>query len=515
MDNLFDRARISGLASRLTIPRLPMRLSIRDKILLALLIVVILMSVPYVFLIVPGLEYKTQYDGLIQNITTANSINGYIKPSIDAELWEIIAGKKPFAQGTQYAILSDVDHRIEQMINNSSSEKGRVKLSIIQHTLQTLRSSIDQVGIQIAQGKTFAENLVLMEEIRSITQLIEGNVQAYALFEVKRTQQQYQAMQSDLTSWAIGGLSVIITSIGFSIVAAWRISKSIYIPIKKLHDVTTTIARHDLEALVIADNADEITELGLSFNIMVGKIKELLDAKLEEHENLKKAELRVLQAQINPHFLYNTLDAIIWMAESKRTAQIVELVSALSRFFRITLSKGRDWITVRDEIAHIESYLAIQKIRYRDILDYQIDIPEETRSGEMLKLTLQPLVENALYHGIKNKRNGGAIVVRGRWLAGDRLQIEVKDNGIGMLPARLAQIQDLLAAGNLWVAGAMPIVEDGYGISNVNQRIKLYYGPDYGLSIDSTHGIGTCVTLIIPQQRRSSPVANPGRLITD
>ncbi len=505
-ENLPDRKPIGGLPERwASAPRLHralrLRLSIRDKILLALLMVVILMSVPYVFLIVAGMEYKNQYDVLIQNITTANSINGYIKPSIDAELWEIIAGKKPFAQGTQYTILSDVDHRIEQMIDNSSSEKGQVKLRIIQHTLQTLRGSINQVGIQIAQGKTFAENLVLMEEIRSITQLIEGNVQAYALFEVKRTQQQYQAMQSDLTRWAIGGLSVIMTSILFSIVAAWRISKGIYVPIKKLHDVTTTIARQDLEALVIADNADEITELGLSFNIMVGKIKELLDAKLEEHENLKKAELRVLQAQINPHFLYNTLDAIIWMAEAKRTTQIVDLVSALSRFFRITLSKGRDWITVRDEIAHIESYLVIQKIRYRDILDYQIDIPEDTRSSEMLKLTLQPLVENALYHGIKNKRNGGTIVVRGRWLDDDRLQIEIEDNGIGMTQERLAHVRELLAAGNLWVAGAMPIVEDGYGISNVNQRIKLYYGPDYGLSIESEHGHGTCVALIIPRQR--------------
>lgn len=510
-DHLPNREPIAvALAKRATAPRLRLRLSIRDKILLALLMVVILMSVPYVFLIVPGLEYKTQYDVLIQNITTANSINGYIKPSIDAEIWEIIAGKKPFAQGTQYAILSDVDHRIEQMIDNSSSEKGRVKLRIIQHTLQTLRSSIDQVGIQIAQNKTFAENLVLMEEIRSITQLIEGNVQAYALFEVNRTQQQYQAMQSDLTRWAIGGLAVIMTSILFSIVAAWRISKSIYVPIKKLHDVTTTIARQDLEALVIADNADEITELGLSFNIMVGKIKELLDAKLEEHENLKKAELRVLQAQINPHFLYNTLDAIIWMAEAKRTAQIVDLVAALSRFFRITLSKGRDWITVHDEIAHIESYLTIQKIRYRDILDYQIDIPDDTRSSEMLKLTLQPLVENALYHGIKNKRNGGTIVVRGRWLDGDRLRIEVEDNGIGMTQERLAHVRELLAAGNLWMTGAMQVVEDGYGISNVNQRIKLYYGSDYGLSIESEHGRGTCVALIIPRQRGStaqSPLA--------
>ncbi len=188
-ENLPDREQISGAASgwaggalageAVLLPprRLRLRLSIRDKILLALLMVVILMSVPYIFLIVPGLEYKTQYDMLIQNITTANSINGYIKPSIDAEMWEIIAGKKQFNQGTQYTILSDVDQRIQQMIDNSSSGKGRVKLSVIQRTLHTLRASIDHVGIQIAQHKTFAENLVLMEEIRSITQLIEDNVQ--------------------------------------------------------------------------------------------------------------------------------------------------------------------------------------------------------------------------------------------------------------------------------------------------------------------------------------------------
>ena len=483
--------------------RLRLRLSIRDKILLALLMVVILTSVPYVFLIVPGLEYKAQYDALIENITTANSINGYIKPSIDAEMWEIVAGKKPFDQGVQYTILSDVDQRIQQMIANASSEKGRVKLSVIQRTLHTLRASIDQVGIQIAQDKSFAENLVLMEEIRGITQLIEGNVQEYALFEVKRTQQQYQGMQTGLARWAIGGLGVIAASILFSIVAAWRISKSIYVPIKRLHDVTTTIAHEDLEALMITDNADEITELGLSFNIMVGRVKELLAAKIEEHENLKKAELRVLQAQINPHFLYNTLDAIIWMAEAKRTDQVVDLVAALSRFFRITLSKGKDWITVRDEIAHIESYLAIQKMRYRDILDYRIEMPEDTRGGEMLKLTLQPLVENALYHGIKNKRVGGVIVVRGAWTDGDHLRIEVEDDGIGMTEERLAQVRALLRGG----PGDMLPGEDGYGISNVNQRIKLYYGAEYGLAIDSERGRGTRVTVTVPRQR--APGARP------
>lgn len=493
----------AGARSRVWLPRptrqslLHLKLSIRDRILLALLIVVLLMSVPYAFLIVPGMEYKAQYDTIIQNITTANSINGYIKPSIDAEMWEIIAGKKPFSQGSQYSILDDVEGRVQQMIDNTNSEKGRVKLSVIERTLHTLREEIDQVGIQIAAHKTFEENLALMEQIRTVTQLIEGNVQEYALFEVNRTQQQYQAMQIGFTRWAIGGLGMILAALLFSIVATWRITKSIYVPIKKLHDVTTTIARQDLETLVTTDNADEITELGMSFNIMVGKIKELLDAKIQEHENLKKAELRALQAQINPHFLYNTLDAIIWMAEAKKIDQVVELVRVLSRFFRITLSKGKDWITVREEIEHVESYLAIQKMRYRDILDYQIDVPDNLGDGQILKLTLQPLVENALYHGIKNKRSGGTIVVRGQRLDGDLLQIRIEDNGIGMTQERLAQIRTLLEAD----AGDAVIGESGYGVNNVNQRIKLYYGQAYGLTIESEYMHGASVSVVIPLQR--------------
>lgn len=480
----------------------PLKLTIQHKILLALLVVVILMSVPYIFLFIPGIQYKAQYDALIQNITTANSINGFIKPSIDAEMWEIVAGKKPFNQGIQYLILDDVDQRVQQMMDNTTSEKGYLKLSVIERTLQTLRQTIDEIGIQQAQGKTFEENLELMSAVRDVTQLVEENVQEYALFEVNRTQQQYQEMQAGLTLWAFGGLGMITAAILFSLVAAWRISKSIYIPIKKLHDVTTTIARHDLEALVTAKNADEITELGMSFNIMVGKIKELLDAKIEEHENLKKAELRVLQAQINPHFLYNTLDAIIWMAEAKRSDQVIDLVRVLSRFFRITLSKGKDWITVHDEIEHVESYLAIQKMRYRDILDYHIEVPDELRDGQILKLTLQPLVENALYHGIKNKRRGGTIVVRGKRLEGNLLQLQIEDNGIGMTQERLEQTRILLDSRfDNAVVG-----ETGYGIRNVHQRIQLYYGQQYGLTIESEYLQGTCVSLVIPFRQLSSPI---------
>ena len=141
--------------------------------------------------------------------------------------------------------------------------------------------------------------------------------------------------------------------------------------------MTTTITRNDLQALVTHDNVDEITELGMSFNIMVGRIRELLDAKVKEQENLKKAELRALQAQINPHFLYNTLDTIIWMTESKKTGEVIEIVRALSSFFRLSLSKGRDWITIGEEVERTRSYLIIQKMRYRDILDYRIEMDED------------------------------------------------------------------------------------------------------------------------------------------
>jgi two-component system sensor histidine kinase YesM len=283
---------------------------------------------------------------------------------------------------------------------------------------------------------------------------------------------------------------------GFSVLAAWGISRSIYIPIKKLHDVTSTITKNDLQALMTSDNVDEITELGMSFNIMIGKIKDLLDSKVKEQEYLKKAELRALQAQINPHFLYNTLDTIIWMAEAKQTDRVIEIVSALSSFFRISLSKGRDWITIGEEIERTRSYLTIQKMRYRDILDYRIEVEEQTLNHTILKLILQPLVENALYHGIKNKRSGGIITVRAYQKDDTEIILEVEDNGIGFTAEKLASVQAAIEddSGDIRL-------ESGFGIDNVNKRIKLYYGKQYGVSIKSEYQVGTCVTLLIPAKK--------------
>jgi two-component system sensor histidine kinase YesM len=360
------------------------------------------------------------------------------------------------------------------------------------------------MGDKIAHNSTATENEAVLENIRFATSVMEEVVQNYVLYEVNRTEGQYQVMREGYVRWQIFSVILIFSAVGFSVVAAWSLSKSIYTPIKKLHDVTTTITKNDLQALMTSDNVDEITELGLSFNIMIGKIKELLDSKIKEQENLKKAELRALQAQINPHFLYNTLDTIIWMAESKKTDQVVKIVSALSNFFRISLSKGMDWITIGEEVERIRSYLTIQKMRYRDILDFKIEVDENVSENTILKLILQPLVENALYHGIKNKRNGGTISVRARRKGRDEVLLEVEDNGIGFTPEKLAQLR----AGLEDDSGDLKL-ESGFGLGNVNKRIRLYYGEPYGLSVQSEYITGTCVTLVIPAKMEMT-LLNPG-----
>src|SRR5689334_9235972 len=332
---------------------------------------------------------------------------------------------------------------------------------------------------------------------------MEDVVQNYVLYEVHRTETQYDVMREGFVRWQILSIILILSAVGFSVVAAWSLSRSIYTPIKKLHDVTTTITKNDLQALMTSDNVDEITELGMSFNIMIGKIKDLLDSKIKEQEDLKKAELRALQAQINPHFLYNTLDTIIWMAESKKTDQVIKIVSALSNFFRISLSKGMDWITIGEEVERIKSYLTIQKMRYRDILDFNIEVDDKVTENTILKLLLQPLVENALYHGIKNKRQKGTISLRVKRKGEDEILLEVEDDGIGFTPQKLAQLQAELNddSGNMKL-------ESGFGLGNVNKRVRLYYGKHYGLSIQSEYSSGTCVTLVIPAKFETLPQEN-------
>lgn len=477
------------------------KLSIRAKILLSLFFVIALMVSINGILLLQFMNVSRQYDGIITNVSTANSINS-IKTDIDAEMWKIVAGNIDFDQGKQNQIIADVNQKVRWMQANTDSPRAKIKLDVILRSMQSLDANVQKMGLQIRDHSTATENEAQLEKIRFDSAVVQEVVQDYVLFEVQRTERQYQEMRDGLARWVGAFIALTLLAVGFAVVATWGISRSIYIPIRKLHDVTTTITKHDLDALMTRDNVDEITELGLSFNIMIGRIKELLDAKIQEHENLKKAELRALQAQINPHFLYNTLDTIIWMAESKKTDEVVRIVSALSSFFRISLSKGRDWITIGEEIERTRSYLTIQKMRYRDIMDYEIAVDERVCDNTVLKLVLQPLVENALYHGLKSQRQRGTIRVTAKQRNENEVLLEVQDDGVGITPDALARLN-----AELRDEGDEPHPESGYGLANVNKRIQLYYGKQYGLSLSSEQTRGTCVSILIPMIRNERPAA--------
>lgn len=291
-------------------------------------------------------------------------------------------------------------------------------------------------------------------------------------------------------------LAAIVMSIIFVFVLNLFITEKLTYPIRNLKDKMKIAESGNFEVHAECKNKDEIADLYYSFNIMIKKIKKLLQKSVMEHEKSRKSELKAMQAQINPHFLYNTLDSIVWAAEVNKNEQVVELTKALSSFFKTVLSKGQEWITLRDEVEHVRSYLRILKIRYRDILEYNINFSDDILDYKILKLTLQPIVENAIYHGIKNKRSLGTIIIIGKVTEDQLLKLEVLDNGQGMTEEKLGQV----------IKDMNDFSEDesktsGFGLKNVNQRIKLYYGKKYGLSIESEHSKGTKVSIIVPCER--------------
>lgn len=231
----------------------------------------------------------------------------------------------------------------------------------------------------------------------------------------------------------------------------------------------------------------EMIALSDSFAHMVDRIQDLMEKVRREEITLRKTELKALQAQINPHFLYNTLDAIGWMCEEERSQDAVEMVNALARLFRISISKGHELIPIGKEVEHARSYLMIQKFRYKNQFTYSFDIEEECLPYLCNKITLQPIIENAIYHGINRMVDEGEIRIR-IYGEGNHIVFAVSDNGVGMTRE---QCENILKS--------EPGDQTGIGIKNVNDRIKIYFGEEYGITIESEPDEGTCVSIRMPK----------------
>lgn len=290
-------------------------------------------------------------------------------------------------------------------------------------------------------------------------------------------------------------MAIIFAILVFGIIAvifAWKGADNVSEPIKKVRTTMKQVEKGDFNVQLKIASQDEVGELAQSFNHMIEKIKRLMAQEQESQEKLRYAELKALQSQINPHFLYNTLDSINWMVRMGRNDKVEEMIDALSTFFRISLSKGRHFISIREELIHVEKYIMIQKVRYERIMESEICVPEEFFGYDIIKMTLQPLVENALYHGIKEKGEGGVIRITAEG-QGDNIVFCVSDTGLGMSKEKLEKLQIMMDQG-------IDHDPDAYGIINVQKRIHMYFGTEYGLRFESEPGSGTSVYVTIPKR---------------
>ncbi|WP_440120005.1 cache domain-containing sensor histidine kinase [Paenibacillus sp. QZ-Y1] len=291
----------------------------------------------------------------------------------------------------------------------------------------------------------------------------------------------------------------------FGLSASLWFSRSIAQPIFRLMSYMRRAETGNLRTGRWSDRADEIGMLGDSFNRMLAQIRQLISLNELRERQKRDAEMRSLQEHIKPHFLYNTLDTIHWMARKEGADDVSDMVGALSRLFRIGLSKGQDYIPLHSELEHITSYLQIQQTRYRDRLQYTLNIPEELRDLFVLKLLLQPLVENAIYHGIKGRRGPGHIRMEAKTEHG-RLLLTVQDDGAGMSKERLEEMERLLEAPLESLEASSPgMTGKSYGMLNVQARLRLSFGNEYGIVLESREGEGTCVTIIHPLMRELPP----------
>ena len=454
-----------------------------------------------IYLLIMMNRFSNRYDLIVENITKANAYNIDFKEDMDYVMYIIVVNSERADELVDtkqpHAMIEEARDVFQNLYEEADTNYAKNNLKRILKTLNTLEDRVEEIEADALVSGNYDLNMERLDlNIRVLTDLLQEQIQKYIYYETTNLEELRVGIRSDVDRAIQMSVVVFALILIGTVLINRRIVLSITEPISRLCEVTRQAGKGDFAVRAPEGGNDELAVLNQGFNQMVERIGNLVEDIRVEQLNLRATELKLLQAQINPHFLYNTLDTIIWLAEAGQKEQVVMMVSTLSDFFRTTLSKGRDYITVKEEATHIRSYLTIQQFRYRDILEYEMDIPEELEEYQILKLTLQPLVENALYHGIKNKRGLGHILVSGK-KQGDHLVFTVRDNGKGMDPERLAYVQRLIS-GELKDEDA----PSGFGLFNVNQRLQLNYGPEYGLILASEEGEWTEVNVIIPAVKK-------------
>lgn len=441
-------------------------------------------------------DINHNYESMLNSTVVAGEFSLDFKKDFDYETYLVIVENKTPEESKMDAMLGEANRIVDGLEQLTTSEESRNYLKSVRRYLDNLATYKQRIEKNLLEGNRYEDNMRIWEnDVQIVTTLIQESMSQYSHSEIKGLQKSHAEQQEFFENMVRYLLVAFLGIFVLILFLSYFIPLSITRPILRVEEVTKQVASGNLSVRSDVEDGVEVRALSESLNTMIDKINELLEQVTKEQIRLRKAEFELLQAQINPHFLYNTLDTIIWLAETGEQKKVVSMVGSLSDFFRSTLSRGKDIVTLKEELQHVRSYLEIQQVRYQDILQYEIEAPEELYLCQIPKMTIQPLVENALYHGIKNKRGVGQIRIRCK-KEDNVCRIRIEDNGIGVTKERLAQVQD-------GILHKVLTGKDIYGLYNVHERIRLNFGEDYGISIESEYGEGTVVSIVVPYVERT------------
>lgn len=470
--------------------------TVQQQIRTLLIILSVTMATIITVLTLMLVAINRQYAGVLACANTAADFNKEFKSTLDSEMYNHVIRPR-----TEHSVdelpMQELD-AAEQVLNRLSTETtlsdNRWRVRSMLDMCRNLRAYM----IEIAHTESYDLRMELLERnIRGetgLTRLIENYMHDFLGDEVRELARLRGVIGRQTTLLIISSVVAMGALFIALLLYSLRVSRSITGPIRALTEKAERFGADNFSSLPVDTSIAELKTLDRNFDKMAGRITSLMEKQRQDQQSLHRAELELLQAQINPHFLYNTLDSIAILAESQREEDVVNMVTSLSTFFRNSLNRGEDIISLRAELIQAKSYLEIQQIRYSDILTYSISLPEEIQDVTVPKLILQPLIENALYHGIKNRRGRGVIQITVE-KQNDDILLQVRDNGAGMTEEQLQRLQ----------AGVYEEHHSGLGLKNVHQRIRLYCGEPYGLTFESKQGIGTTVTVLLPSRGVKAP----------
>ena len=461
--------------------------------------VAVLLVIPVVIALVLMLVYTQRYQGMIRRMDTAAEIKPVVETDLARDLFSVAAGRCGYEDSGVEEQIQRINATLEALLENTEGS-GAVQLTVARRTMDTLGHYAGQIRDGMAAHQPVSEIEAIVDEVWQVGELVGDKIDAFLNEEITAAADASRRIRAALFTAAGVESLLLLFALIWTRTETRRLTAAIRGALMSLEETVGRIAEGRFQERVTDIDVTELRTLADRINLMAARLEGLIEQNRLKQEHLAKAEMRTLQAQINPHFLYNTLDTIVWQAESGKAEDVIRLTRSLSDFFRISLSAGADWITAEQELRHVDAYLSIQKIRYRDILNYEIAVDGDMQSAWIPKLLLQPLVENALYHGIKARRGGGTIritAVRAEGL----LSFAVTDTGRGMTKERLEAVRSALMA----EAAGQPITTDpdtkGFGLRNVDLRIRLYYRQDEGLKITSDD-TGTTVSFTVPVRGR-------------